>query len=211
MAAHDIISQSLPSVTSPPVTEQHMGLADVECVSGCTCAHATLNGRSDHRISVPFPLQFPASAAAGLLAAWPACACAAWHAHMVAATAIRARCLPCRCWALPCLSHLLPWHACSQLCTTLVLQVTQHEQCRIRVTISPQAGQTGEHKVGWGCRWPRSACKQFCAAGTACVRIVLKQTSLRMLLCWRLISCRLPPRCTCSVQVVLFAAVVLYG
>lgn len=35
-----------------------MGFADVECVHGCKCARAKLNGRSDHRISVPIPLQF---------------------------------------------------------------------------------------------------------------------------------------------------------
>jgi hypothetical protein len=63
---------------------EHMGLADVACVSGCTCAPAKINGRSDHRLSVPFPLQLP---------------------------------------------------------------VSQHEQCRIRVTVSPEPGQTREHKV----------------------------------------------------------------
>lgn len=110
--------QNLPSIPSPPVTAQHMGLADVECVSGCTCAPATLNGRSDHRISVPFPLQFPASAAAGLLAAWPdVCrlACPLWLPQLfvpIVRPAAAGHCLPCHI----CCSGTV----CSQLCTAPV-------------------------------------------------------------------------------------------
>ena len=47
---------------------------------------------------------------------------------------------------------LLPWIALPRQPTAYAWfvswpQVSQHEQCRIRVTISPEPGQTGEHKV----------------------------------------------------------------
>lgn len=41
-------------------------------------------------------------------------------------------------------------HCCFPVPLVLLLQVTQHERCRIRLTILPDAGvvPSGEHKVG---------------------------------------------------------------
>ena len=125
-----------------------MGLADVQCVSGCSCKPAKLNGRSDHRISVPFPLQFPASAAA-------------WCRLVAVGRRGRNLCcheqLPCFAESGAVVQHLDRRRAAALDCPASPAQgnawlascpqVSQHEQCRIRVTISPEPGQTGEHKV----------------------------------------------------------------
>lgn len=115
----------------------HMGVADVACVAGCACPPSRLDGTTEHRISLLMPFIWQASENSPR---------AGWVGAVV----------ECR-WP-SCVPRLL--HRCS-LCNRLRLaaarlptlptqpQVSQHEACRIRVTVSGDAGRvpSGEHKV----------------------------------------------------------------